>query len=108
MRASLPALLKDGIGRVHGQTLIGGPFISSTITRGIEHVRHVLFANMFQVLISFEYLFYNNILTCQVAGDEFLRFFTERKALRSLPPRMQCSAHHTSSRFPGNMLAHRC
>jgi len=98
MPASLPALLKDGIGKVHGQTLIGGPFISRTNLRGIDHVGHVLFANMFQVLISFEYLFYNNILTCQVVGDEFLRFLTERKALRVSSPKntMQRSSYSLS------------
>jgi hypothetical protein len=67
--------------------LIGGPFISHTHLRGIDHVRHVLFANMFQVLISFEYLFCNNMLTCQVVADEFIRFFTEKKALRVSSPK---------------------
>jgi hypothetical protein len=91
-------LLKDGIGKVHGQTLIGGPFVSRTNLRGIDHVVHVLFANMFQVLISFEYLFYNNILTCQLVSDEFLRFLTERKALRVSSPSnaMQRSSYFLS------------
>jgi hypothetical protein len=98
MPASLPALLKDGIGKINGRTLIGGPFIPRTNPHGIAHVGHVLFANIFQVLVSFEYLFYNNILTCQVVGDEFLRFFTERKALRVSSPTnaMQRSSYFLS------------
>lgn len=42
---------------------------------------------MFQVLINLEYMFYNNILTCQVVADEFIRSLTEKKALRVSSPR---------------------
>ena len=51
---------------------------------------HVLFANSFQVLVSFLYLFYNNILTRQVAANKFLGVLDEgidRKALRVSSPK---------------------
>jgi hypothetical protein len=35
---------------------------------------HILFANIFKVLVSFLYLFYNTILTYLVVSDEMMRF----------------------------------
>lgn len=56
-------------------------------SRAMNLIGHVLFANMFQVLISLEYLFYNNILTSQVVADDFFRFLADKKALRVSSPR---------------------
>lgn len=47
----------------------------------------VLFANMFQLIISLVYLFYNGILTRQLLADEMFHFLDEKKALRVSFPR---------------------
>lgn len=87
LSTSFSSLLEQGLGKVSPASLIRGPFVSHSNLQGAAQIWHVLFANMFQLLISFEYLFYNNILTCQVVGDEFVRYLTERKALRVSSPR---------------------
>lgn len=98
LSTSLSSILEQGLGKISPASLIKGPFVSRSNLHGAAQIWHVLFANMFQLLISFEYLFYNSILTCQVVGDEFVRYFTERKALRVSSPRnaMQRSSYFLS------------
>jgi len=54
-------------------------------TRGF--IANVMYANMWQVIISFLYLAYNALLTCMLVGDEWSRFATQRKTLRVTHPR---------------------
>ncbi|KAI1842909.1 hypothetical protein JX266_010927 [Neoarthrinium moseri] len=63
---------------------------------------HVLVSNSPQMLMSFLYLFYNNILTRQVVADEWLRFLRKdgKKPLRvSSPVGMQRSSYFLSLPF---------
>lgn len=87
---NLPFLFSQGVGRPQSHSLVGGVLAASgAVSRGWRF-GHILFANSFQVLVSFLYLFYNNVLTRQVAADEFLRFLDEdndRKALRVSSPK---------------------
>lgn len=56
----------------------------------------VVLANMFQLWISFLYLFYNNILTRQLVADKWVRFLrpSDKKPLRvSQPEGMQRSSY---------------
>ncbi|KAI0018537.1 hypothetical protein F4780DRAFT_511856 [Xylariomycetidae sp. FL0641] len=46
----------------------------------------VAFANMFQLLISFLYIFYNSLLTRQLVAAELLAFMTEKRPLRVSSP----------------------
>jgi len=52
-------------------------------------------------MISFLYLFYNNILTCQVVADEMIRFMRVKKALRVSTPQnlIQRSSYFLSLPF---------
>lgn len=62
----------------------------------------VLLSNMFQIWISFLYLFYNNILTRQLVADEWTRFLqpSGKKPLRvSQPVGMQRSSYMLSLPF---------
>jgi hypothetical protein len=57
----------------------------------------VLFANMFQVIISAVYLLYNNLLTEMVIASEWNNFSSERKTLRlSVPQGIQRSNYFLS------------
>jgi hypothetical protein len=68
MPTSLTQLWYDGWCRVNGYALMTGEFSRTGSAR--DFFAHVLFANIFQLMISFLYLFYNKILTHQlVAGD---------------------------------------
>jgi len=64
----------------------------------------VALANMFQILTIFLYMFYNNILTRQLAADEWTRFVSQgddgKKVLRVSSPRgMQRSSYMLSLPF---------
>ncbi|KAL1851664.1 hypothetical protein Daus18300_012473 [Diaporthe australafricana] len=62
----------------------------------------VLLSNMFQILVSFLYIFYNNILTRQLVADEWKRFLepSGKKPLRvSQPVGMQRSSYMLSLPF---------
>lgn len=64
----------------------------------------VVLANMFQIMVSFLYLFYNNILTRQLVADEWTRFVSKgkdgKKVLRVSSPRgMQRSSYMLSLPF---------
>ncbi|KAJ7832670.1 hypothetical protein B0H14DRAFT_2802673, partial [Mycena olivaceomarginata] len=66
---------------------------------GADLIRNILVANSPQVIFSFIYLFYNNILTRQLAADEWVRFVSPsgKKPLRvSAPAGMQRSSHFLS------------
>jgi hypothetical protein len=50
-------------------------------------ISHVIYANIWQVVLSLVYLAYNALLTCMVVGDEWSRFASRRKLLRVTHPR---------------------
>lgn len=86
----LPFLFSQGVGRPQSHSLVGGILAASGAVSRAWRFGHILFANSFQVLVSFLYLFYNNILTRQVAANEFLGFLDadiDRKAVRVSSPK---------------------
>ena len=89
---SASALLEQGLGQTRTHSLIGGVFRDDVF--GVDIVRHVLFANVFQLLISFFYLISNNILTCQLAAAEFVAFLRHKDSLRVSAPKNLL--HHSS------------
>ena len=78
---SLPKLWADGdrVGGITGYEFVA-PFDY------VDLIQLILFANIFQLLISFLYLFYNSILTRQLVADELMRFLREKKPLRVTSP----------------------
>ncbi len=92
---SLSALWSDGdrIGGFYGYNVASMPLSWSQ-----DIVQQVLFANMFQLLISFLYLFYNGLLTRQLVAAEWIRFLYNKKSLRVSSPEgvMQRSSYALS------------
>lgn len=63
-------------------------------------ITHVIYANIWQAIISFLYLAYNALLTCMLVGSEWGRFATHRKTLRVTHPRgIQRSSFFVSMPF---------
>ncbi|KAH0556332.1 hypothetical protein GP486_005741 [Trichoglossum hirsutum] len=59
--------------KVQDSTIMGGVFgYEGHGTFGI--IPSVLFANSWQLMVSFLYIFYNNVLTRQLVADEWMRF----------------------------------
>ena len=84
----------------YGFQVKGAQLVTSTLwvnnTKPSDLIGKVLFSNAFQLLLSFAYLFYNNILTQQLVGDEWARFLKKdgKKPLRvSTPVGMQRSSY---------------
>ncbi|KAI1445340.1 hypothetical protein F5Y02DRAFT_130179 [Annulohypoxylon stygium] len=76
------------------QLVTSNLFRSTTASNDL--INKVIFANSIQLLLSFVYLFYNNILTNQLVGDEWVRFLRKdgKKPLRvSTPVGMQRSSY---------------
>lgn len=98
---SVAALWEQGLGETHAYSLLGGLLVADKRLNDAARVGHVIFANSFQVMISFLYLFYNNILTCQVVADEMIRFMEVKKALRVSTPQnlIQRSSYFLSLPF---------
>jgi hypothetical protein len=66
---------------------------------GADLIGNILVANSPQVIFSFIYLFYNNILTRQLAADEWVRFVSpsgKKPLCVSAPAGMQRSSHFLS------------
>ncbi|KAF2804655.1 uncharacterized protein BDZ99DRAFT_502510 [Mytilinidion resinicola] len=60
-------------------------------------IANVIWANMWQVIISFLYLAYNALLTCMLVSDEWSGYATDRKTLRVTHPRgIQRSSYFVS------------
>ncbi|WYZ34024.1 hypothetical protein EsH8_I_000300 [Colletotrichum jinshuiense] len=64
----------------------GSPADMVTATLSSSLIYNVLLANTPQIIISFVYLFYNNVFTCMVFGHEYARFASFRKPLRVSRP----------------------
>lgn len=56
------------------------------VSRTQNLLLQVVCANLFQLLISFLYLFYNSLLTKQLVADEFIRYLVKKKPLRVSSP----------------------
>lgn len=82
MSTSLPSLWAQGLGKTHAYLLMNGFLAFNNAMSNKARVIHVMTANSFQVLVSFLYLFYNNILTHQIIADELISFLREKKTLR--------------------------
>lgn len=94
------ALWKQGF-KVNPATIVRslGPLTSIGSSGTVALLCHILIANSPQVMVSFLYIFYNNILTRQVVGDEWVRFLHEdgKKVLRVTSPEgMQRSSYFLS------------
>lgn len=73
LETDLPALVGYGFGRAEAFALVGGILGKSTGTAS-SFLRHVLFVNMFQIMLSVLYLFYNNCLTCQAVAISWAHY----------------------------------
>lgn len=72
INSNLSAIWNEGF-RVNGAYLVTeNMWIFSN--HGLDYLEKVLVANGFQIILSFLYLFYNNILTRQLVADEWVRF----------------------------------
>ncbi|KAF3479909.1 uncharacterized protein GIQ15_06885 [Arthroderma uncinatum] len=97
---SIPTLWKQGF-KVNS-TMVARHFgsLASLSSSGAEALlSNILLVNSPQVLVSFLYIFYNNILTRQLVADEWVRFLREdgKKPLRvSSPVGLQRSTHSLS------------
>lgn len=95
----LPWIFSQGVGRAQAHSLVGGFLAASGAVSRAWRFGHILFANSFQVLVSFLYLFYNNILTRQVVADEFLRFLDEHEGKKPLRVSSPTNSVQRSSYF---------
>ncbi|UKZ68983.1 uncharacterized protein TrAtP1_010003 [Trichoderma atroviride] len=76
-----------------------GPLNDSITTRSAQLWANIVVANSLQLIVSFLYLFYNNILTRQLVADEWIRYLRPdgKKTLRvSSPIGMQRSSYFLS------------
>jgi hypothetical protein len=87
MKTNLPDIWSQGIGRTNSFALVGG-FVLDETKHTEDFVSHILFVNVFQVIISGLYLLCNSSLTRQVVADQWTHFMTvsdgtpDRKPLR--------------------------
>ncbi|KAK8097762.1 uncharacterized protein PG998_013248 [Apiospora kogelbergensis] len=98
----LKALIDQGF-KVHPAAVSGlGPWENKYLGTPTEFLINILIANSPQILMSVLYLFYNNILTRQLAADEWLGFLKPqgKKPLRvSSPIGMQRSSYFLTLPF---------
>jgi hypothetical protein len=88
---SLPDIWSQGIGRTNSFALVGGIVLSDG--RGTQDfVSHILFVNVFQVLISALYLLCNSCLTRQVVADQWTHFMTASNGMPDRKP-LRVSSH---------------
>ena len=95
----LPWIFSQGVGRAQSHSLVGGFLAASGAVSRAWRFGHILFANSFQVLVSFLYLFYNNILTRQVVADEFIRFLDKNEGKKPLRVSSPTNSVQRSSYF---------
>ncbi|KAJ7255750.1 hypothetical protein C8J57DRAFT_1186383 [Mycena rebaudengoi] len=94
----LPSIWRQGF-KAHAYLIGHLPWVPGHRARVADLIGNILMANAPQVAVSFIYLFYNNILTRQLAADEWVQFVrpSGKKALRvSAPAGMQRSSHFLS------------
>lgn len=84
MSISLPSLVAYGFGQTREHSIVSNYGLGIHGSGG--RAWQVVFANSYQVMVSFLYLVYNNILTRQVLADEMMRFLRYKKALRVSSP----------------------
>ncbi|EQB43346.1 hypothetical protein CGLO_18004 [Colletotrichum gloeosporioides Cg-14] len=71
-----------GSGGTFTQGFDTSPANTIQVTVGMSLAFNVILANTPQIIISFLYIFYNNVLTCMVSAHEYARFASVRKPLR--------------------------
>ncbi|KAJ8128066.1 hypothetical protein O1611_g5572 [Lasiodiplodia mahajangana] len=83
----ISGLWKQGLGKVNGFALIQGPWHHGYTLN--EFTSQLLLTNGLQLLLSFLYLLFNNIITRQLVADEWTRLLSteEKKPLRVSAPR---------------------
>ncbi|KAJ7810106.1 hypothetical protein B0H14DRAFT_3758020 [Mycena olivaceomarginata] len=94
----LPSIWRLGF-KAHAYMIGHLPWVVGHRARVVDLIGNIFMANAPQVAVSFVYLFYNNILTRQLAADEWVQFVrpSGKKALRvSSPAGMQRSSHFLS------------
>lgn len=65
---------------------------------------NVFFANYWQFVVSFQYLFFTAFLSCMLNSDEWAGYYHDRKALRvSVPRGLQRSSYFVSMPFKYGM-----
>ena len=96
--ASPSAIWQQGL-QVEETHLVQARWLFASSSTGLVLLSQVLFANGFQLMVSFLYLFYNNIITRQLVAAEWIRFLKPKgkKSLRvSSPVGMQRSSYMLS------------
>jgi hypothetical protein len=79
-QSSIQTTLSRGLSSTNTDTTIA-------MTKGFSITADVLLANSPQLIISFAYLFYNNVLTCMLFAHEWSAMATTRQTLRVSRPR---------------------
>lgn len=81
-------LWQHGVGKVNGFELMGGRLAEGVSLA--DYARHIFLANSFQLLVSFVYLFVNNILSRQLVAKEWTNLvcFKDGKPLHKRPLRV--------------------
>ncbi|KAF2832068.1 hypothetical protein CC86DRAFT_462450 [Ophiobolus disseminans] len=104
----LPSLWSYGVGASNQwATSLAGRMRQLSQTSGFFFA--VLFANMFQVIVSALYLLYNNLLTVLVMAAEWNDFISERKTLRLSAPRgIQRSGYFLSLPYRYSIILMTC
>ncbi|KAK5991490.1 hypothetical protein PT974_09773 [Cladobotryum mycophilum] len=91
---TIRGLVAIGFGTVNSASLVGAAFRGGSGTANFFLT--VLFANIFQLLVSLAYVLWNNVLTQQLVADSMVRFLRAdgKKPLRVSSPRgMQRSSY---------------
>ncbi|MCJ1308393.1 hypothetical protein MMC25_002046 [Agyrium rufum] len=88
---SASSLWNIGFGEINPTSLIAP---GGSLTDTLSVVANILLANSAQVILSFLYLYYNNIFTCELLNQEWTSYTQKRKSLRVTDPAgAQCSTY---------------
>lgn len=96
--ASPSAIWQQGL-QVEETHLVNTKWLFQGGSKGLVLLSEILFANGYQLMVSFLYIFYNNIITRQLVAAEWIRFLKPegKKPLRvSSPVGMQRSSYMLS------------
>ena len=96
--ASPSAIWQQGL-QVQETHLVNSRWLFAGNSKGLVLLSEILYANGYQLMVSFLYIFYNNIITRQLVAAEWIRFLKPKgkKPLRvSSPVGMQRSSYMLS------------
>jgi hypothetical protein len=88
---SLSDIWSQGIGRTNGFALVGGLVLNDN-KHTEDFVNHIVFVNVFQVIISALYLLCNSCLTRQVVADQWTHFMAASNGMPDRKP-LRVSSH---------------